>query len=174
MKPLALDFMSTKSPSRWGGVLLVMGLALCVAAGTGYWRLQQHRDTLETQVDALALRVEGTRSRRSVETPDERARALGVVSERLSVPWEKLFQDIESCDGPDVALLQLQPNITQRQVMLMGEARDRAALESYMRRLDQTNSLDGVHLAQHNQAPESGPWAVRFALTAKWNQPAQP
>lgn len=168
MKPLALDFMSAGATSRWGSVLLVLGMALCIGVGTAYWRLLQHRDALERSVDALALRVEGGRVKRLESRPDEKARALGVVSERLSVPWEKLFQDVESCDSPEVALLQLQPNITQRQVLLMGEARDRASLESYMRRLDQTESLEGVHLAQHNQAPESGPWAIRYALTAKW------
>lgn len=171
MKPLALDFMAARAPSRLGGVLLVAGLALCIGVGAAYWRLLQHRGVLETSVDELAAQVEGARARRTTAKPDDRARALNVVSDRLSVPWEKLFQDVESCDGPDVALLQFQPNITQRQVMLMGEARDRASLESYMRRLDQTGSLEGVHLAQHNQAPESGPWAIRYALTAKWTYP---
>ncbi|MFN0318454.1 MAG: hypothetical protein ACKVQA_25795 [Burkholderiales bacterium] len=37
-----------------------------------------------------------------------------------------------------------------------------------MKRLEQTRSLEGVHLAQHNQAPESGPGAIRYSLTAKW------
>lgn len=171
MKPLALDFAASHAPSRWGAVLLVLGMAVCVAAGAAYWRLLQHRNALEARVDQLALRTEGANARRADAAPDERARALGVVRERLTVPWERLFQDVESCDGPDVALLQMQPNITQHQVMLMGEARDRAALESYMRRLEETASLEGVHLAQHNQAPDSGPWAIRFALTAKWNYP---
>lgn len=171
MKPLALDFVATRAPSRWGSVLLVGGLALCIAVGAVYWRLLQHRNVLAARVDELAVRMEGARARPTDGAPDQRTRALGVVGERLTVPWERLFQDVESCDGPDVALLQMQPNITQRQITLMGEARDRASLESYMRRLEETASLEGVHLAQHGQAPDSGPWALRYALTAKWTYP---
>jgi len=168
MKPLALDFLAVRAPSRWGGILLVLGLALCTGAGAAFWQMQQQRQSLELSVAELSAQRSVRGARPVASKVDDKTRALGVVSERISVPWERLFQDVESCDGPDVALLQLQPNITQRQVMLMGEARDRLSLEAYMKRLDQTASLEGVHLAQHNQAPDSGPWAVRFAITARW------
>ncbi len=165
MKPLALDFVAAPSSSRWGVMILLLGIGLSLAVAGAYGHLLRERSALEQHLDELSATP--TRAVTS-NKPDEKARALSVVAERISVPWERLFQDVESCDSSDVALLQLQPNITQHQVSLMGEARDRASVEAYMKRLEQTRSLEGVHLAQHNQAPESGPGAIRYALTAKW------
>ncbi len=169
MKPLAMDFVAASGGGRWGGLILLIGLALSIATGAGYWRLLQDRLALEQSLELLSGKAANGRGIKSTNTKlDDKMRAMDVVAERISVPWERLFQDIESCDTPDVALLQFQPNITQHQVTLMGEARDRASVENYIRRLERTPSLEGVHLAQHNQAPESGPWAIRYALTAKW------
>ncbi|MFN0317988.1 MAG: PilN domain-containing protein, partial [Burkholderiales bacterium] len=154
MKPLALDFVATPSANRWGVMVLVLGLGLSVALALGYGHLLQERALLEDRLEQLSAVPKRATAQ---QKPDEKARAMGVVAERISVPWERLFQDVESCDSSDVALLQLQPNITQHQVILTGEARNRNAVEAYMKRLEQTRSLEGVHLAQHNQAPESGP-----------------
>lgn len=165
MKPLALDFVASPSSSRWGVMILVSGIALSLAVAGAHGHLLRERSALEQrleQLNATPKRVVTSKKN------DDKARAFDIVAERISVPWERLFQDVESCDSSDVALLQLQPNITQRQVSLMGEARDRASVEAYMKRLERTRSLEGVHLAQHNQAPESGPGAIRYALTAKW------
>lgn len=169
MKALAMDFLAVSRPGRWGSVVLLAGVAVAAATGAGYWHLLQQRSLLEDRMGQLVARSADANGARAAKAkPDDRTRAMNVVAERISVPWEKLFQDIEACDTPEVALLQLQPNITLHQVSLTGEARDRNAVEHYMKRLEETASLEGVHLAQHSQAPESGPWAIRYALTAKW------
>jgi Tfp pilus assembly protein PilN len=169
MRPLALNFVGAPARGPWGVLTLLLGIAAASASGAAYWDQMKQRTLLESRVDQLSERLPVSRgTSRTAQKPDDKARALALVSERITVPWDRLFQDIESCDNPDVALLQLQPNIAQHQVTLMGEARDRQSLEAYMRRLEETASLEGVHLAQHNQAPESGPWAIRYAMTAKW------
>jgi len=169
MKP-SLDFV--RAPSRVGTagiVLLAGGLAAAAFSVHQYMEASAELAARE-QVSSAESRQVTTAAATPVNVEQLRARLLAAnqVLEKRTTPWDALFRDIEAVSDKKIGLLSVQPEIAGRVVRITGEAHDAAALAQYITHLEETASLAGVHLTEHETRQDSGRTVIRFGLSAVW------
>jgi Tfp pilus assembly protein PilN len=103
----------------------------------------------------------------SKETADEVA-AVNRAARRLGIPWPSLFQALEAAKSPRIVILALQPNAQQREVRVLGEADDFAAITEFLGALGAQQALRRARLTSH-EIRASG--RVQFDIIAEWNLP---
>ncbi len=110
-----------------------------------------------------------TQSRRTVskETADEVA-AVNRAARRLAIPWPSLFQALEAATSERIVILALQPNALQREVRVLGEADDFAAITEFLAALGSQQPLQRARLTSH-EIRAGG--QVQFDIIAEWNLP---
>jgi len=104
-------------------------------------------------------------------SPSETARIKFVrqTSQTLATPWADLLMVLESAPS-NVALLQLDPSASKRNLSLTAEAAGPAEMLNYLQTLQSDKRLSNVVLVSHQvqlQAPGT-PW--RFKVRANWGE----
>jgi hypothetical protein len=89
------------------------------------------------------------------------------VVRQLTLPWEQLFEAVESAGSKHIALLALEPDTEKKLVKINGEARDLAVLLNYITRLEKQEVFGPVYLQSH-QVQQGSETSVRFSLLAVW------
>jgi len=171
-----LDFLQPHARRTGLGVALL--LAGAVAAGAllvRHYQIAQESALLEERT-ADARRM-ARRAMPHLEVRPIGARALAdeirdanVVIERMNVPWDALFRELEAAADETVALLAIQPDPASRQVRIAGEARKLEAVLGYVERLEARDGLANVFLLAH-ETRDAPPRPVAFTLTAQWTGP---
>jgi Tfp pilus assembly protein PilN len=171
---LSLDFASAKpGPLRATGWLLLLGsialvgVCLCVAdAMREEHALEQALAQAERDSTALASPA----PRAPVTEPRQlaRDRALREVTRSLSTPWADLFAALEAAPTDAVALLSIEPSVTNRSVRLSAEARDAKAMLVYLAALQHDVRLSRVVLVAHQVQAQTPGTPVRFQIQALW------
>lgn len=174
MSQLRLDYQRSMKPFPWGGVLLlVLALAALIATGIHYRGLNAQAALWESKAEQIERAAQrqpsGGRSgeRMAVALALEVKRANEVLRQ-LSVPWEALFQTVESAGGNGVALLALEPDTEKRLVKISGEAKSIAAMLDYIKLLENRDVLGTVYLQSHHVQLQDPEKPVRFELLAIW------
>lgn len=174
MRPLSLDFQrSARRPNLAGAALLALGLAAVVAAGIQYRELADGIASQEAQIAGLERTAQrkptGTRQT-ALETQQlgVEIRYANQVVQELSLPWDRLFQAVETAGSEDVALLTVEPDARKRLLKITGEARNLAAVLAYIRLLEQQPVLTDIYLQNHQIQQQDADKPIRFALTASW------
>lgn len=174
---LDLDF---AGPPRGAGplgyALLALGLAAALASGYAYLRAEDQRAGLEETVDGMkkVLARQGVRlAAPAVLNEQTRAeiRRANLVIDRIAVPWDALFRDLEQAADRDVALLAVEPDAEKRSVRIDGEAKDLAAVLAYLARLEAQPGLAEVTLTNHALRDGGAQRPVAFSLGARWTAP---
>jgi Tfp pilus assembly protein PilN len=170
MRRIDLDFERRRGPNSLAWLLLVAGAALAVAVAGEYQRVSAE---LQAQDQALrqfqsAPRQQAGADPRAQREREERIAGAGVVLDHLAIPWDALFNGLESIDEGDVALLSMSPDATKQQIKLGLEAKNLAAMLSYHGKLEQTPIFADVSLAQHEIAQQDPNRPVRFTIAARW------
>ncbi|MEI6299817.1 MAG: PilN domain-containing protein [Betaproteobacteria bacterium] len=176
MRPPRLYFVGGKRLSGATGFALLAAGVLCLAyAVLGYNEINGRNELLQAQLRAAAPVRERAGTAATTKQAEFRGEELrrkiqlaAQVVQRKSVPWDRLFRDIEDATNKDVGLLSIQPEANNRVLRIDGEARDLAALTDYIARLKGRPSLHNVHLVAHELRNESGQRSVRFGLNATW------
>jgi hypothetical protein len=173
MTELRLDY-QPDTPFPWVGVvLLVIALAILIATGTYYYKLNGEVANWETKVErtkdkkaqnALAGR---TSSRGGVDLAQEVNNANDALR-HLSVPWERLFQALESSGNQNITLLAIEPDIEKQQVRIGGEAKNFNSLMKYITHLQGQEVIGSVYLQNHDVQQQDPDKPVRFSLIAAW------
>ena len=167
---LALDFKYTPRRWRWLGIAL-----LIIGAGWVAQAANQAR-TLTGQIEFAATRLE-TLTRhgkiKSEQPVDAQAlqqeiRQANDILQQLALPWNALFQAVESASENEIALLAIQPDAAKRIVRIGGEAKNLQALLAYITRLEQSHVLNRVYLTSHEIRTQDAEKPVRFTLVADW------
>ncbi len=174
MSKLRLDYQRSMQPFPWEGLLLlVLALVALIAIGMHYRDLSAQAALWESRAD----RIEHAAQRQRPEgRSDERMavdRALEVkraneVLRQLSVPWDGLFQTVESVASKDVTLLALEPDTEKRLVKISGEAKNMMAMLDYIKQLENRDVLGTVYLQSHHVQLQDPEKPVRFELLAMW------
>lgn len=167
---LTLDFKQTSRRWSWGGVLLLAIGALWAG------QVIQTEYRLNTQIAEFEMRLSSLARRANIkpEQPlDSPALQLAIkqandILTQLALPWNTLFQTLESNSEKDIALLSIQPDATKHLVRISGEARDLAALLAYINQLEHSRALDHVYLTSHEVRADDAQKPIDFALTAHW------
>jgi Tfp pilus assembly protein PilN len=169
MRPLSLDYV--RRPTSWPAWLL-LAAAVAVAGGMGrsYFSVKEQLDALAAR-DGAALRAPMKLVDRKAAYPagleEGLAYANGVV-QNLALPWDMLFRTVEGTGNVPVALLAVQPDPQKRVVKISGEARDYAAVLTYVARLDESGTLRNVHLLSHQRKQDDPQHPLVFTVAASW------
>jgi Tfp pilus assembly protein PilN len=174
MRALHLDFLRPVPARPWWGFALLAAGALAAAAAL--WRYQQVRaevDELEAAVAQLErfARRDSPRLRAAAGDPKalvQEIRAANAVIERLAVPWDALFRELEGAAADGVALLSIQPDPAGGQVRIAGEAKRYPDVLAYVARLEAREHLANVFLAGHEVRTGAPQRPVAFSLVADW------
>lgn len=163
---LELDYIRAPRRSRWlGYVVLAFSLAIAGAITSLYRDAQRTLAGIRASSDLLGA---GPRSARVV--PQKRLRAqmqtVQAVLRRLTLPWGALLQAVEQAEGPDVALLKLEPDPLRQRLRLTAEARDQTAMLAYLKRLSGSTALTDVQLVSHRERPDQPRKPIQFAVQA--------
>ena len=176
MTVLRLDYQRRPQSVSWSGVaLLALALTAVGLTGVYYAKLNDKAAKLEASNDMME---QSSRSRAQGGRFDEREtremaleiRHANEVLRQLSLPWESLFQAVESSGGKEVSLLGLEPNTEKRQVKISGEAKNIAAMLDYIDRLETREVFGTVYLLNHQIQQQDPEKPVRFAVIAVWKE----
>jgi hypothetical protein len=172
MDPMQLDFHPLAArrmrPAGW----VALGAAALVAAATGL-----HLAALDDALAALDARHEMLMARRQPADARPlpltagtalRVAAANQVIDELAVPWDALFDAIESADARGLGVLALVPNARERSVRLSGEARSVPDVLAYVDRLAALRVLGDVRLEGYETVPRDGIDVVSFSVAATW------
>ncbi|MBS4095536.1 MAG: hypothetical protein KGZ83_01690 [Sulfuricella sp.] len=171
MARLYLDYQRGK-PFPWGGTaLLVVALAAAILLA-GYQRGLSH------QAAGLEAHLEGVeRPFKRLATSGEQGKDLeqevsqaNEVLRQLTLPWDKLFDSVESSSDKDVALLAMEPDIAKRTVKISGEARNILAMLGYVTRLEEQDIFGTVYLQNHQVQLNVPEKPVQFTVLAAWKE----
>lgn len=98
---------------------------------------------------------------------DEEMKTAEMVIRQLALPWNTIIETMEGAASDDVALLQMQPDALQRQLLLAAEARNQEAMIEYLHRLTAAKTLADVHVASHRVQMEDPQRPIRFTVQAQ-------
>lgn len=180
MRPLELDFLRARRQLGTPVWVLLLGALVAVAVADRYLALTATVAAREGQVAQLQrelaqrsspLRSAGAARAERARATDADLKQAAAVSERLSLPWDRLLRGIERTAlkrGKDVALLAIRPDAHRRMVKITGEARDFPALVAYAQLLAQDPSMDDVYIESHQVMQQDPQRPVRFELAAHW------
>lgn len=108
---------------------------------------------------------------RSRDTGQEISKDLekaNVILQQINLPWESLFDSIEHVATEDIALLSLQPNVTNRTLRIRGEARNMAVLLDFVEAMEREVIFEKAHLVNYKIKQDSPYRPIDFLLTAVW------
>jgi Tfp pilus assembly protein PilN len=151
---------------------VLLAVAILSAAGLVVLNIAVSQQIADAQAHIESARRGAglsTQSRRTVskETADEVA-AVNRAARRLAIPWPSLFQALEAATSERIVILALQPNAQQREVRVLGEADDFAAITEFLAALGSQQPLQRARLTSH-EIRASG--QVQFDIIAEWNLP---
>ncbi len=159
--------------------LLLIGLIVLLAVfyqfhriskESGHWSV--HVEKLEKeQPRPVTTTTRARTSPRGREVGQELGKELekaNAILRQINLPWETLFDSIEHIATEDVALLSLQPNVTNRTLRIRGEARNMAVLLDFVEAMEREIVFEKVHLVNYKIKQDSPYRPVDFLLTAAW------
>lgn len=142
-----------------------------VTEESGYWSVQVER--LEKQQPETITRSRATsRNREISQEIDKELLKANTILSQINLPWEALFDSIEHIVNDDVALLSLQPNVTNRTLRISGEARDMNVLLDFIEAMEREVIFEKAHLVNYKIKQDSPYRPVNFLITAVWIVPA--
>ncbi|MDN2709873.1 PilN domain-containing protein [Janthinobacterium sp. SUN118] len=178
MRKLDLDFVRQTRPLKTLGVVLflfaVSGMALVTHA---YLQRKGELDTLQLQMQKLTQLTRKvsetglTEKKATKQVQLELTLAQRVIG-HLAMPWEPLFQTLESTLGEDVSLLSVIPDTEKMTLSVTAEAKNLAAMISYQQRLAGDPLFQDVYIASHQTQQQDLQKPVRFMVNARWVDPA--
>lgn len=172
----SIDFApGTWSAGRIAGLLgFVAALGIVAASGWDYLQLRQQQETWQSDWQRLR-RVDA--QPRATSTPEERERLKAElrfanrIIEKLDAPWDTLFGAVESAFNEQVTLLAVEPDTERREVRLVAEAKDMAAMLDYVRQVRLSAALKDAYLVDHHINQQDPQRPVRFSVAAQWVAP---
>jgi hypothetical protein len=164
--------------SRSGWLLLLVG---AVVAGAAIFRWQAASEetarwtSKAAQWQSAAKRAgHGTGEVASGDAatlrPQVEAAAKAIA--RLATPWGDLYRCLEDSVDETVSLLAILPNVEKGEVRLNGEAKDFAALRSYLQRLSESGTLTEVRLLSQEVKQSDAQRPIVFSIIAVWRKAA--
>lgn len=174
MPILRLDYQRNMRPVPWGGIaLLVMAVLALLLTGAYYRKLNDQATLWEAKAKRIKMASQQQLQvvRHEVKAPADLAlevKGANEVLHRLNLPWEDLFQAVESAGNKEIALLALEPDTDKHLLKISGEAKNMAALLDYIKRLEERSAFGTVYLQSHQVQQQNPDKPVRFALLAIW------
>lgn len=175
MNKLDLDFaLAPQATRHWVWWLLAMAVTAAGLAAWQYAQLQAERAGLALQLEARAevkkMPVAVPLAPKEQTALKEQLKQANAVLAELGRPWPRLFNQLESAAGPEIALLAIRPDAAKSQLRVIGEARRLDNVLEYIHRLVESAGFADVVLEQHEVVDADPQKPVRFALSAHWGK----
>lgn len=180
MRKTDLDFIRRPRPLRVAGVMLLLlsllGLATLIVeyrqrtAELAALDAQLHRSMQLQRKAAAAVAVD---NRSSKQLALELLLAQRVI-DQLAMPWDTLFQTLETTLGDDVSLLGVVPDAEKMTLTINAEARTLAAMVAYQTRLADEALFQDVYISSHQTQQQDQQKPVRFLVSARWSTGVAP
>ncbi len=170
MARLQLDYQRRSKLFPWAGAsLLVLALAAAASIGGYYRDLAGKIAYWEDRADKDG-RLQRNGASNIVPTSDmaTEIKYVNGVLNKLTLPWDKLFQAVEWSAGKDVALLGMEPDAEKREVKISAEAKNLTAMTRYLGQLSAQDIFSSVYLQSHQVQQQLAEKPVRFTLIAAW------
>lgn len=173
MAILHLDYQQNL-PRRWAGpAMLALTLGGLILAAAYYVELDGTAAGWESRLEQMERRLgmpahggrPGSREPKDMVLEVNRANE---VLRQITLPWDSLFQAVESAAGKNVALLAMEPDTEKHQVKISGEAKDFAAVLNYITHLEEQAVFGPVYLQGHQVQQGDPDKPVRFSVLAVW------
>jgi Tfp pilus assembly protein PilN len=176
VRPIEANFLRKPgTPSATGTAFLLVGALAAALSVSWYVSVIGEIDRLETsaaEMKRMTRRAPGrmTESPRDAREMQQEVRIANQVVQQMTLPWDRLFRELEASASKEVALLAVQPDVAGRQVRISGEAKSFKAMLDYSRRLGQTEMLGEVVLLGHEVRSQDPQRPVAFSLSAGWSE----
>lgn len=174
MRALFLDYRKTYKFWYWIGVaILITAIGGTVKLGSYYLVLSNEMTHLKNLIDRIEHKLHSNRIAPPTSFAEKQKLKVELNSAndvllQMGLPWETLFQKLESASNDNIALLAIDPDSNKGKIRISGEAKDFDALLEYIRILQKTDFFINVYL-QHHQIQELDPEKpIRFTLDASW------
>lgn len=153
------------------GVFVVAGVFLqfrYLTEEVNYWSSRVERLEKQQQQKAAPRTRAAARVREfSQEIRKEIAQANSIL-DQINLPWEALFDSIESAATEQIALLSLQPNVSNRTLRISGEAKNMTELLTFVEALEREAVFENAHLLNYKIKHDNPHRPIIFLLTAAW------
>lgn len=171
MSELHLDYQPNTAFPWLGAAFLVVAIISLILLGAHYSRLSDRVASTEAKLsrNQNSATKANLSAQGSAELEHEVSNANEVLHQ-LSVPWDALFQAVESAGGNKVTLLALEPDIEKHQVKINGETKNFKSLTHYLTQLQEQPMFDSVYLQSHQVQQQDADKPVRFSLLATWQE----
>jgi len=151
-----------------GWMLLAAGIVLLLEMSISYGRLHSERRKIEQEMRAAGVTLDLSSASTGHRYTEKDATAVRDMISRLSAPWEELFSNVESIKNKKVAILSLDPDIQTGQLTIAGEAKDYAALLTFVAQLRNKKAFADVFLQRHEVKQDDPQHPIAFAVSMRW------
>ena len=158
--------------SLWTWLLTALGIALCGCALVALLHQQLQLDQQLTRLHELDTTLARRRdikpaTKKSAITDAQAAVVNGAIAQ-LNLPWDEVFDALETATPPTIALLSLDPDARRNTVKVLAEAKDSDGMVHYIEQVKKQELFTSVIITMHdvNQLDPNKP--MRFQFEASW------
>ena len=172
MRVLMLDLHNTRRPVALPNLLLLL-FSLATALGLALYTLQTFSEVEKLELQQRTFEhdsrqtVEPRPSPKDQQQLHDEIKDANEVLARIGLPWERLFQDIESSPRDNIALLSINPDAVKRRLTITGEAKSLDDMLNYIRKLQEKGSMTRVF---HHVELKSAQHPIHFIVEASWER----
>jgi len=154
-------------------LLLVNAIVGALALAYYHARLGMEREALVAQHASLNRHraapspAPGKTDEASLEAEFKSAQK---IIEKIALPWDQLFNELETSVDEHVVLLGVEPDANKLSVNISAEARNFPAMLRYAKRLGASKSLSGAFIQSHQIQVLDPQRPVRFVISARWKK----
>lgn len=153
------------------GLLILAGVVLQyrhITEEVNYWSTRVERLEKQQQQKAAPRTRAASRVREFSHEIRKEITQANMILDQINLPWEMLFDSIESAATEEIALLSLQPSVSNRTLRISGEAKDMSELLDFVEALEREKIFENVHLLNYKVKQENPHRPIVFLLTAAW------
>jgi hypothetical protein len=176
MRTINLDYAAAPVfRSRILGIVLLAGSIIFAAYLTNqYISLSKKADELE---DKLARarhhqsQTDHTDNAHQEVTPPALSSEVAEdnrINHQLDLPWEELFNAIESTPHEHIAILGIEPDVESASIKISAEAKEATDIVYFIEDLNKTSTIKDTHLISHQIKLQDPQKPVDFVIEATW------
>lgn len=153
------------------GLMILTGVLLqsrYITEEVNYWNNRVERLEKQQQQKSAPRTRSTPRIREFGQEIRKEIAQANAILDQLNLPWETLFDSIEHAITEEIALLSLQPNVSNRTLRISGEAKDMSELLDFVEALERESIFENVHLLNYKIKQDNPHRPVIFLLTAAW------